>query len=100
MTGFLAIFATLYYSISITLFYQLMKTYQHKISLVLATGVIILITAIGARSQGVEFGLRFMPAFTKFDINTSSGNTIKGDIDLGYGVGALLGFHFSENVGI
>jgi hypothetical protein len=77
-----------------------MKTFQHRISLILATGIIIFITAMGARSQGVEFGLRFMPAFTKFDINTSSGNTIKGDIDLGYGVGALLGFHFSDNVGI
>jgi len=77
-----------------------MKTIQHKFSLSLAIGIILLTASIPASSQSGEFGLRFMPAFTKFDINTSSGNTIKGDIDLGYGVGALLGFHFSDYVGI
>ena len=77
-----------------------MKTFKHRISLSLAIGIILFTAAISAKSQNGEFGLRFMPAFTKFDINTSSGNTIKGDINMGYGVGALLGYHFSDYVGI
>lgn len=56
--------------------------------------------ALAAKAQSAEFGLRFMPAFTKFDINTSSGGTIKGDVNMGYGLGALLGYHFSSHVGI
>lgn len=77
-----------------------MKTFQHRFSLSLAVGIILLTATITAHSQHGEFGLRFMPAFSKFDINTSTGGTIKGDIKMGYGVGALLGYHFSDYVGI
>ncbi len=50
--------------------------------------------------QKAEFGLRYMPVFTKFDINTSTGGKMEGDIELGYGVGAILGFNFTNHVGI
>ena len=50
--------------------------------------------------QKGEFGLRYMPVFTKFDINTSTGGKIAGDIELGYGIGALLGFNFTNHVGL
>ncbi len=81
-----------------------MKTLKTKITwccfmlFVIATGTT---QAQGeTRAPGVEFGLRFMPAFTKFDINTSTGSKINGDVQLGYGVGAVLGYHFSDYVGI
>lgn len=48
----------------------------------------------------VEFGARFMPTFSSFDMQTSSGGTVKGEVTLGYGVGALLGINFTNHVGI
>jgi opacity protein-like surface antigen len=48
----------------------------------------------------VEFGLRFMPTFSKFDIETTNGNTLKAEITLGYGVGAMAAFNFSKHIGI
>ncbi len=43
-------------------------------------------------SQKGEFGLRYVPVFTKFDINTSAGGKLVGDVILGYGLGAITGF--------
>ncbi|HET6245091.1 MAG: PorT family protein [Bacteroidetes bacterium] len=48
----------------------------------------------------VEFGVRFMPTLSSFDMQTSSGGTIKGEATLGYGFGAILGFNFSNHVGL
>lgn len=48
----------------------------------------------------VEFGFRFMPTFSSFDMKTSSGGTVKGEVTLGYGAGALLAINFSNHVGI
>jgi opacity protein-like surface antigen len=48
----------------------------------------------------LEMGFRFMPTFSSFDMKTSSGSTIKGDVTLGYGVGAMMGFNFSDHVGM
>ncbi|MEP7322156.1 MAG: porin family protein [Saprospiraceae bacterium] len=61
---------------------------------------ILLGVILPSNAQTVEFGLRFMPVFTKFDINTSTGGRIIGDVDLGYGVGATLGFNLSDYVAI
>jgi opacity protein-like surface antigen len=52
------------------------------------------------QAQSTEFGIRFMPAFTKFDIITSTGGTIVGDIDASFGIGAHLGYNFSDQVGL
>ena len=48
----------------------------------------------------VEFGFRFMPTFSSFDMQTSSGGTVKGEVTLGYGTGAVMGFNFSNHVGV
>ena len=48
----------------------------------------------------VEFGVRFMPTFSSFNMKTSSGGTIKAEATLGYGVGALLGVNFTNHIGI
>lgn len=47
-----------------------------------------------------EIGFRFMPTFTSFEMNTSSGGTVKGQVKLGYGIGGFLGFNFTRHVGI
>ena len=41
-----------------------------------------------------------MPTFTALDLNTSSGGTVKGDVTLGFGAGALIGVYLSEHIGI
>jgi opacity protein-like surface antigen len=48
----------------------------------------------------VEFGFRFMPTVSAFEMQTSSGGTVKGEGTLGYGVGAMLGFNFNRHVGM
>lgn len=48
----------------------------------------------------VEFGIKFMPTISTFDLQTSSGGTIKGEATLGYGAGASLGFNFTKHVGM
>lgn len=41
-----------------------------------------------------------MPTFTSLEMKTSTGGTVKGKVTLGFGVGAFLGFNFSNHVGI
>ncbi len=48
----------------------------------------------------VEFGFRFMPTFSNFDMATSTGGTVKSEVTLGYGIGGILAFNFSNHVGI
>ncbi|MBK8192171.1 MAG: PorT family protein [Lewinellaceae bacterium] len=62
--------------------------------------LIILLCEIKVDAQKAEFGLRFMPTFSNFDVKTSSGGTVSGEANLGMGFGALLGFNFSDHVGI
>ncbi|MEO5582230.1 MAG: porin family protein [Saprospiraceae bacterium] len=77
-----------------------MKNSKNKLILKGFLFTVLFGTIILLKAQNVEFGIRFMPAFTKFDINTSTGGRIVGDVDLGYGVGAHLGYNFSDHVGI
>lgn len=47
-----------------------------------------------------EFGFRFMPTISSFDMQTSSGGTVKGEATLGYGAGVFLGINLSNHVGL
>lgn len=55
---------------------------------------------IKADAQKAEFGLRFMPTFSSFEMKNAGGGTVKGDVTMGFGLGALLGFNFSDNIGV
>lgn len=55
---------------------------------------------LAANAQKAEFGLRFMPTVSSFDVQSSSGGKIKGEATLGFGFGALLGFNFNKHIGI
>ncbi|MFL5764131.1 MAG: porin family protein [Bacteroidia bacterium] len=46
-----------------------------------------------------EFGVRFMPSFSRFDIHDSKGNTVQADVVMSYGGGALLAIN-SKHVGL
>ena len=48
----------------------------------------------------VELGFRFMPTFSSFDMKSTSGGTVSGEVTLGYGIGAMLAINFSKHVGI
>jgi len=65
-----------------------------------ATLALLFIFAMDANAQKGEFGLRFMPTYSSTDIQISSGGKVQGNATLGFGAGALLGFNFSEYIGI
>jgi len=74
-----------------------------KTSIMICLVSLSLVTAGKAQESAfhrAEFGIRFMPTFSAFDIKTTSGGTVTSQVTLGYGVGAMLGFNFSEHVGI
>ncbi|MCB0519063.1 MAG: porin family protein [Saprospiraceae bacterium] len=62
--------------------------------------VLIIMCSATANAQRAEFGLRFMPTFSSFDVKTSSGGTVKGEAKFGFGFGGFLGFNFNKHVGI
>ena len=45
-------------------------------------------------------GARVMPTFTKFDVVSLDNGAAKTTFVVGYGIGGLLGFNFSNNVGM
>jgi len=52
-----------------------------------------------SNAQNTEFGLRFMPTLSSFDMQTSSGGKVNGEATLGYGFGGLLGYNMSAHWG-
>jgi len=84
-----------------------MEITMDKIVKPFAMVALALISAVGlsaqepvANQKRVEFGLRFMPTMSNFEMRNSAGATVTGEVTLGYGIGALLGFNFSDQVGI
>lgn len=77
-----------------------MKNSKLKVMMYTSVAVLLLATASNANAQKGEFGLRFMPTISSFDVQTSAGGTVKGEATLGYGVGMLLGFNFNDHVGV
>lgn len=65
-------------------------------SLFLATTI----TAQDATFNRVEFGVRFMPTVSSFDMRTSSGGVVTGEATLGFGGGAVLGFNLTNHIAI
>jgi len=77
-----------------------MKNSKLKFIVYTAVAALLFVTTTTVNAQKAEFGMRFMPTVSNFDMQTSSGGTVNGEVTLGYGVGALLGFNFSDHVGI
>lgn len=61
---------------------------------------LLLMPALKTEAQNVEFGLRFMPTFSAFDMKTSEGGTVSGSLTFGMGYGALVGLSISDHIGI
>ena len=77
-----------------------MKISNDKFKLCITVVALLFAGAFNAVAQKAEFGVRFMPTFSSLDLNTSSGGKVSGDLTLGYGFGAILGFNFTDHVGI
>jgi hypothetical protein len=75
-----------------------MKKFK-SISIVIIVSLFVLLS-FQLNAQKAAFGLRFMPTASNFNLKTSSGGTIKGEVNLGFGAGILLGYNFNEHVGI
>ncbi|MFM9985953.1 MAG: porin family protein [Flavobacteriales bacterium] len=76
-----------------------MNTTKRNFLTVITGGALLLCTVASSAQKG-EIGIRVMPTFSSFDMQTSSGGTVKGEVTLGYGIGGLLAFNMTENVGI
>src|SRR5678815_3851733 len=77
-----------------------MKNLKNSIMNCIAVAALLSAGALKANAQKGEFGLRFMPTFSSFDMKTSDGNTVSGSLSIGYGFGAFGGFNFNEHIGI
>ena len=77
-----------------------MKNSKLKVIIYTSVAALLLATASKVNAQKGEFGLRFMPTVSSFDVQSSSGGKVQGEATLGYGYGALLGFNFSDHVGV
>lgn len=77
-----------------------MKNSKLKIIIYTSVVALLFVTASKVNAQKAEFGMRFMPTISSFDIQSSSGGKVEAEATLGYGVGALLGFNFSDHIGV
>lgn len=48
----------------------------------------------------VELGVRLMPTFSAFKMTNSSGGEVATQVTLGYGIGGMIGYNITKNVGI
>lgn len=79
-----------------------MLTASHKYIVALALFVVLALLPqiTNAQDQKGEFGVRFMPTISSFDVQSSSGGRISSDATIGFGAGIFLGYNFSEHFGI
>ncbi len=47
-----------------------------------------------------EIGLRFLPTFTSMEFQTVDESTVRGEFTLGYGIGGMAAYNFTNNAGI
>lgn len=74
--------------------------YSKFIYLVLSTIVFFNSALFAQNTYKGEFGLRFMPTVSVFDVQTSAGGKISGDATVGLGFGAFAGLNFTDHIGI
>lgn len=53
----------------------------------------------GGDYPGFEFGARYMPTFSSFDVRSSSNGVVQGTLTLSHGVGGFMAFNANPHVG-
>ncbi len=76
-----------------------MKNLMRKATVYVAVSAVILLTGMKVNAQTAEIGFRLMPTISAFDMRTSSGGTVKGSANLGFGIGAFVGYNLSNMAG-
>lgn len=66
----------------------------------MGAALLALLLTFQTHAQRAEFGLRFMPTYSSTDIQISSGGQVEGSANLGFGLGAVLGFNFTDIIGV
>jgi hypothetical protein len=77
-----------------------MKTLKQKFIFFFAVAMILIAGTTQSQGQSGVMGVRFMPTFSQLEMKTSAGGTVEGEVTLGFGAGILLGYHWSDYVGI
>jgi len=77
-----------------------MKKIRINISALICIAILAFSNTKSMSAQGGEVGVRLMPTFSNFDAQSSTGGTIEGQVTLGWGFGAFVGFNFNEHIGI
>src|SRR3954469_22423886 len=47
-----------------------------------------------------EFGIRYMPTFSAFDVRTSNNDVVSGSVKVSHGFGVILAGNFNRHLGI
>ncbi|MEN9610199.1 MAG: hypothetical protein RLZZ628_1013 [Bacteroidota bacterium] len=74
-----------------------MKKSTNKATFIVA---FFLMNALAVQAQGVEFGIRFMPTFSTFQVFTPTTGRLNPDLSIGYGIGGFVGYYFTEQLGV
>lgn len=77
-----------------------MKNLKNNIIVCISIIALVFTGVWKANAQNAEFGLRYMPTFTSFNVKTANGTTLKTDGKLGFGAGLILGFNFTDHLGL
>jgi opacity protein-like surface antigen len=77
-----------------------MKTIKKLLLSISFTLVLLSCTLMTNAQKKFEFGFRYMPTISDFEMNSSTGGTVTSEANVGYGVGALLGWNFSKHVSV
>ncbi len=75
------------------------KSFYSKFAGMVCIGFLALSTSTLFAQKG-EVGFRYMPTVSVFDIQTSTGGTVRGEVKLGFGAGMLLALNISDHFGI
>ncbi len=77
-----------------------MKIFMNTTQCIFNFLLVFVFIPAGIQAQKGEFGVRFMPTISNFDIQTSDGGKVSGDATIGMGAGIFLGFNFTDHIGI
>lgn len=83
-----------------------MKLFQHAFFSAITFFIVLIGSAYALTAQDqevvkkIEFGLRLMPTFTSLKVQTASGSDVRGQVALGFGAGAFLGYNFTNQISV
>ncbi len=62
--------------------------------------ILLLYSYTNSNAQTIELGIRYMPTFSNFHLQTSTGGTVAGNVNLGFGAGGVIGVTIGNHLGV